>query len=76
MGTDGNTLEIEIERVKVSWLAGVLMTLTSGVQSLTLRLVGRVDGEIRYRSGSFSSTHMFTPTDLDVAYAPRMTENL
>ncbi len=52
------------------------MTLTLGARSITLRFVGRVDAEIRYRSGSLSSTHMFPPTDLDEAYAPRMTEHL
>ena len=77
METHGNLLEIEIERIEVSWLAGVFSTLTPGVHSITLRLVGRVDGEIRYQSGSFSSTHMFfTPTDPDEAYTPEMTENL
>jgi len=76
MNTQPEMLRIEIEELEVARLARMLTSLTTGVPNQTLRFVGRVDGETRYTSGSFSSNHMFDPMNPDVAYAPRMTENL
>jgi len=69
-------LRIEVEEVEISKLARMLTSLTTGVFNQTLRFVGKVDGETRYESGTFSSNRMFDSMNPDEAYAPRMTEHL
>ena len=77
MSTPGKTLQIELEDVGgTSWWAGVLTTLASQTGSMTLRFVGRVDGERRYTGDTFSSTRTVVPTAPEEAFAPGMTESL
>ena len=76
MSPQSESLQVEIEEVEISGLARMLTTLSTGVPNQTLRFIGRVGGETLYRSGSFSSNHMFDPMNPDEAYAPRMAETL
>lgn len=76
MGAAEETLHIEVEKVEDTWRAAVFTFLTSGRHSITLRLVGRVDGVVRYSGHPFSSANMFTPMDPDPADAPRIAASL
>ena len=77
MSTREKTLQIELEDVAgTSWWAGVLSTLGSQTGSMTLRFVGRVDGERRYTGDTFSSTRTVVPTAPEEAFAPGMTDSL
>ena len=76
MNAQRELLRIEVEDVEISKLARLLTSYTTGVFNRTLRFVGKVDGETRYESGTFSSNHMFAPMNPEEAYAPRMAENL
>jgi len=76
MNAQRELLRIEVENVEISKLARLLTSYTTGVFNQTLRFVGKVDGDTRYESGTFSSNHMFDPMNPDEAYAPRMAENL
>ncbi|MGV8911714.1 MAG: hypothetical protein ACOH14_03780 [Rhodoglobus sp.] len=76
MNAQRELLRIEVEEVEISKLARMLTSLTTGVFNQTLRFVGKVDGENRYESGTFSSNRMFDSMNPDEAVAPRMLENL
>ncbi|MBH0109935.1 hypothetical protein I6E52_07240 [Salinibacterium sp. NG253] len=76
MNAQRELLRIEVEDVEISKLARLLTSYTTGVFNRTLRFVGKVDGDTRYESGTFSSNHMFDPMNPDEAYAPRMAEHL
>ncbi|MGJ8720626.1 MAG: hypothetical protein ACSHW9_02165 [Salinibacterium amurskyense] len=76
MNAERELLRIEVEDVEISKLARLLTSYTTGVFNQTLRFVGKVDGDTRYESGTFSSNHMFDPANPDEAYAPRMAETL
>ena len=54
----------------------MLTTLGSQTGSMTLRFVGRVDGERRYKGDTLSSTRTVVPTVPDEAFAPGMTDSL
>lgn len=76
MNAQRELLRIEVEDVEISKLARLLTSYTTGVFNQTLRFVGKVDGETRYESGTFSSNRMFDSMNPDEAYAPRMAEHL
>ncbi|WP_198416035.1 MULTISPECIES: hypothetical protein [Cryobacterium] len=54
----------------------MLTILASQTGSMTLRSVGRVDGERRYKSDMFSSTRTVVPTPPEEAFAPGTTKSL
>lgn len=76
MNAQRKLLRIEVEEVEISKLARIFTSYTTGVFNQTLRFVGKVDGETRYESGTFSSNRMFDSMNPDEACAPRMAENL
>ncbi|QAV70439.1 hypothetical protein ESZ53_08285 [Salinibacterium sp. UTAS2018] len=76
MSPQRELLQVEIEEVEISGVVRMLNMLNTGILNQTLRFVGRVGGETRFKSGSFSSSHMFDPMNPDEAYAPRMAETL
>lgn len=76
MNAQRELLRIEVEDVEISKLARLLTSYTTGVFNQTLRFVGKVGGDTRYESGTFSSNHMFDSMNPEEAYAPRMAETL